>query len=116
MQHWHTSRVVVVWAAIVTILRYVPLNHSDPDFLHGIDHTKLALVCVPGAQMHMGKSTLILTTENLNLALVVDVGSCFQQPLNCLSVSLLGSYPQRNTTILMREGNREWLSSAVAGQ
>ena len=34
---------------------------------------------------------------DLNLVLVVGVGSCLQQSLNCLSMSILGSYPQRNT-------------------
>ena len=58
---------------------------------------------MPCAEMHVGKSMLILTTKNLNLVLVVDVGSCLQQSLNCLSVSIPGSYPQRNITILMRE-------------
>ena len=38
-----------------------------------------------------------------HLVLVVDIGPCLQQFLNCLSMSLLGSYPQRNTTILMRD-------------
>ena len=60
-------------------------------------------LCACHAEMHVGKSMLLLTTNNLNLVLVVDVGSCLQQSLNCLSVSLLGSYPQRNSTILMRE-------------
>ena len=46
---------------------------------------------------------LLLTTNNLNLVLVVDVGSCLQQSLNCLSMSLPGSYLQRNRTNLMRE-------------
>ena len=46
--------------------------------------------------------------KNLNLVLVVDVGSCLQQSLNCLSMSLLGSYPQRNTAwFLHDEGERE---------
>ena len=53
---------------------------------------------------------LILTTKNLNLVLVVDVGSCLQQSLNYFSISLLGSYPQRNRTILMRQRNCELLS------
>ena len=91
-------------------------NHSDPDFLHDINHTKLALVRMPCAEMHVGKSMLLLTTNNLNLFLVVDVGSCLQQSLNCLSMSLLGSYPQRNITTLMRERDCELLSSALAGQ
>ena len=46
---------------------------------------------------------LLLTTNNLNLVLVVDVGSCLQQSLNCLSVSFLGSYPQRNTAWFLRD-------------
>ena len=54
-------------------------------------------------EMHIGKSMLIMTTKNLNLVLVVDVGSCLQQSLNCLSMSILGSYTQRNITTLMRE-------------
>ena len=70
--------------------------------------TKLALVRMQCAEMHVGKSMLLLTTNNLNLVLVVDVGSCLQQSLNCLSMSLLGSYPQRNTAwFLHDEGERE---------
>ena len=38
-----------------------------------------------------------------HLGLVVYSGSCLQQSLNCLSVSLLSSYPQRSTTILYSE-------------
>jgi hypothetical protein len=34
------------------------------------------------------------------LVLVVDSGTCCQQSLNCLSMSLQGSYPQRNITTL----------------
>ena len=92
-------------------------NHSDPDFPHDINNTKLALVCMQCAEMHVGKGMLILTTKNLDLVLVVDVGSCPQQSLNCLSMSILGSYPQRNITILMREREiwrrRDKLSWAV---
>ena len=62
---------------------------------------------MPCEEMHVGKSMLILTTKNLDLVLVVDVGSCSQQSLNCLSMSILGSYPQRNITTLMRERDCE---------
>ena len=46
---------------------------------------------------------LLLTTKNRNLVLVVDVGSCLQQSLNCLSMSMISSCPQRNIITLMRE-------------
>ena len=32
-----------------------------------------------------------------HLVLIVDSGSCLQQSLNCISMSILSSYPQRNT-------------------
>ena len=37
---------------------------------------------------------------NHYLILVVDISSCLQQSLDSLSVPLLCSYPQRNSTIL----------------
>ena len=45
----------------------------------------------------------------IHLALLVGVGSCLQQSLNCLSMSLLGSYPERNRSTLMRERERLWI-------
>ena len=35
-----------------------------------------------------------------HLVLMVDIGSCLQQSLDCLGVSLSSSYLQRNTAIL----------------
>jgi hypothetical protein len=48
------------------------------------------------------------------LALLVDVGSCLQQSLNCLSMSLQGSYPQRNSTTLSPLSVVAWWTSAPA--
>ena len=47
--------------------------------------------------------TVSVDNQNTHLVLVVDVGSCLQQSLNCLSMSLVGSCLQRNIAILMRE-------------
>ena len=41
-----------------------------------------------------------------HLVLAVDVGSCLQQSLNCLSMSFLGSYPQRNTAWSLEREDR----------
>ena len=38
--------------------------------------------------------------HSYNLVLMVDIGSCLQQSLDCLGVSFRSSYPQRNTAIL----------------
>ena len=41
------------------------------------------------------------TVEHSNhLALMFDIGSCFQQSLDCLGVSFRSSYLQRNIAIL----------------
>ena len=41
-----------------------------------------------------------VTFSSSHLILVVDNGSCIQQSLNCLYMSVLSSYHQRNTAIL----------------
>ena len=64
--------------------------------------------------MHFGEVCFVLIV--LHLVLVVDVGSCLQQSLNSLNVSIQGSYPQRNITTLMRERNCELISSELGGQ
>ena len=49
--------------------------------------------CMPPTDTH--------TVEHSHhLVVMVDIGSCLQQSLDYLGVSLLSSYPQRNTAIL----------------